>query len=145
MLPQFLLRLGQRGDERWAIHRMDHIEQGDRLLRFVGLQLAHQMEFKAGGFCDQRGPFAFGFLHSVFAKHALSSRNQRPNRVRIVRFGNGDQRDIIALAPGELGRVLHSIVHRIQAGFCFQFRHGGCYRQDHAQRPTPADTLDDER
>ena len=42
--PVFAIALAKRGDQRRPVERMDRIEQGDRFLRLVGLELADQME-----------------------------------------------------------------------------------------------------
>jgi hypothetical protein len=59
---------------------MDAVEQRDRFIRLVGLQLADEVQFDAGMRFAQRGPFAQRFLHPVFAEHALTGGDQRRDR-----------------------------------------------------------------
>ncbi|KAG5719830.1 hypothetical protein E4T56_gene17836, partial [Termitomyces sp. T112] len=46
--PQLLHRAGQSGDEAGPVHRMDGVEQGNRILGLVRLQLPHQMQGDVG-------------------------------------------------------------------------------------------------
>ena len=54
-LAALVHRLGQTRDQRGAVDSVDHIEERDRVLGLVGLQLADQMEFDAGLFLQQVG------------------------------------------------------------------------------------------
>src|SRR5947199_285156 len=81
------------------IHRMNSVEQGDRLFRLVGLQRPDQMQCDALMSRHQPRPFRLGFLHAVFAEHALPGRDHRLNRIGLEGFRHRDQRHRCALAP----------------------------------------------
>jgi hypothetical protein len=51
---------------------MNHIEQGDRFVGFVGLKLPDQMQLHAGVALLQRGPFGRRFLNAVFTEEHLA-------------------------------------------------------------------------
>ena len=65
---------------------MDGVEQRHRLLGLIGLQRANQMQQQPRMRRNQRRPFRFGFLYAIFAKGALSGRNDRRNRVGVEGF-----------------------------------------------------------
>jgi hypothetical protein len=65
---------GDRCDQRRPVDRVDHVEQFDRLRRFVGLELPHQVEADVGIQLPQRRPFGRGFLHPILAEVAVPRR-----------------------------------------------------------------------
>ena len=73
--------LGQRRGEARPVDRMDGIEQRHRLSRLVRLQRADQMQFEIAVAGAQRRPLGLGFLHPVFAEHALAGGNDRLDRI----------------------------------------------------------------
>ena len=97
-------RPGQRGGERRAVERMDRVEQGDRLLRLVRLEPADQMEadVRDGG-ARSAGHLRLRLLHPILAEVALALVDQRLDRLGGLGLGDGDQGDLVRLAPGERG------------------------------------------
>ena len=43
----FLNFRGERLGDLFAVHRLDHVEKEDRVMRFIGLQRADEMQFEA--------------------------------------------------------------------------------------------------
>ena len=82
---------------------MDAVKQGHGIVRLVGLQLAHMMQFDAWMSLDQRRPLGLGFLHPVFPEDALPGLDQRRDAFRRVSLADGDKSDLVHLAPGDPG------------------------------------------
>lgn len=82
---------------RGTIERVDAVEQGHRLIRLVGLELADKVEFDFRAALAQRRPLGGHFLHPVFAEHALAGFDQRQDRGRLVGLADRDQRHFLAL------------------------------------------------
>ncbi|MCY1244993.1 hypothetical protein D9M72_580980 [compost metagenome] len=51
------------------------------------------MQRQVRRFALQQRPLALGFLHAVFAKHALAGRNHRTDRVGVECLGDGNEAD----------------------------------------------------
>ena len=83
-LSGFLDFLRQRLADARPIDRMDRVEQRQRFLRLVGLQRPDQMQREIGMALADRRPFAFGFLHAVFAEGFLAQLRS-PARSRLRR------------------------------------------------------------
>ena len=94
---------------------MDRIEQGDGVVRLVGLEPADQVEPKAGSLRLQRRPFVLRLLHAILAELALSRLDQRPDRLGAVGLRDGDQGHIARRARRPGGRRGRSRSPRLRA------------------------------
>ena len=90
---------------------MDGVEQRHRLLCLVGLQRPDQMQRNSGTGRHQRRPFRLGFLHAIFAEHALPGIDNRRNGRGVERFRHRDQRHRRALAARFLARARDVLLH----------------------------------
>ena len=66
------------------------------------------MELNIGMGFAQRGPLGLGFLHPVLAKNTLPGQDQWRDRFGRMGLADGDQRDLIGPAPGNLRSVRNS-------------------------------------
>lgn len=82
---------------------MNAIEQRNRVFRLVRLELANQMQFDPRMGRAQGGPLFGGFLHPVFAEHALPGGNEGRDPLGRMGLADGHQRDLLHLAPGNPG------------------------------------------
>ena len=80
--PALRHRLGERGDQRRPVDRMDRVEQGDRLLGLVRLELADQVQADVGMALAQRRPLGLRLLHPILAEIALARRRSAPRSPR---------------------------------------------------------------
>jgi hypothetical protein len=87
------------------------IEQRHGLFGLVGLQRSDQMQRNSGTGRHQRRPFRLGFLHAVFAEHALAGIDDRRNGCGVERFRHCDQRHRRALAARFLARTRDVLLH----------------------------------
>ena len=102
---------------------MDHIEQGNRFVRFVGLKLPDQMQLHAGVALLQRWPFGRRFLNAVFTEEHLAFVNQRLNIFGRAGFRHRNQMNVFGRTPGHLGGCRHAFTDCGQrAGGCFWCR-----------------------
>src|SRR5690606_26778864 len=65
---------GQGGRDPVAVHALDDVEQGDGLLRLVGLEGTYQVQLYVRILRAKRGPFRLRLLHAVLAEDALARR-----------------------------------------------------------------------
>jgi hypothetical protein len=116
----FVLRidfLGQRLAQAGPVDRMDGVEQRHSVLCLVGLQRADQVQRNSGMGRNQRRPFRLGFLHAIFAEHALSGIDNRRNRACVERLRHRDQRHRCALAASFLAGAQNLLLHLSKAGW----------------------------
>ena len=102
---------------------VDGVEEGDGLLRLVGLQRANQVQLDAGIALLQRRPFALRLLHAVLAEPAVAGVENRHNALRPEGLGDGDQIDGSRVAAGRVRGRRHARNDAGEAG-CLIFRHG---------------------
>ena len=81
---------------------MDAIEQRDRIIGLVRLQLADQMQLDVRVALAQAGPLVLRFLHAVFAKNALPSGDQRRDACGGVSLADRDQSHVFGAALRDL-------------------------------------------
>ncbi len=93
--PALLLRLlGQSLGQLLPVKGLDHVEDGDRLLRLVRLQGADEAQLDV---VTLFGPAGHGFLHPVLAEHPLAGGQHRLDPLPRLLLGDGDQ--------GHIGRI----------------------------------------
>ncbi len=78
---------------------MDRVEQGHCLICLVRLELTNQMQGNIGMGLAQGRPLFLCFLDPVLAKHALSRRNQREDRLAGMHLGDCNQCGAAGIAP----------------------------------------------
>ena len=83
--------LGERAGDLVAVDGVDGVEQGDGILRLVGLQRADQVQLDSRRFQAQRRPFAHRLLHPVLAEDPLAAGDHRPDRRGVEGLRDGDQ------------------------------------------------------
>ena len=91
---------GERLGDFFAVHRLDHIEKGDGIMRFIGLQGSDEVEFEAGMARLERRPFLQRLLDPVFAENPLSGADHGRNVLRGKGFGDADKSHVLRLASG---------------------------------------------
>src|SRR5690606_16583180 len=116
--PALVHRLGQRGNEARPVERMDRVEQRDSLIRLVRLQLADEVQLDNRKALAQRRPLGLRFLHPVLAEHTLAGLDQRDDRLGGMGLADGDQRDLVALAPRDAAGAGDPLVDRLKQGGC---------------------------
>ena len=84
--------VSQRPGNLFAVHGLNGIEHGNRLLGLVGLQRTDQTQLEIGKILAQCGPFACCFLHPVLAKHPVPKIENRSNAVGFMGLGNRNER-----------------------------------------------------
>ena len=85
---------------------MDRVEQGDRRLRLVGLELADQVQpHVRDDFRADRRPFLLRLLHAILAEHALAGGDQAEDRDGGLGLGDGDQGHLVRLAARQQRRL----------------------------------------
>ena len=72
------------------------------------------MKLDAGRLGAQRGPFALGLLHAVFAEHALAGRNRRAYGIAIEGFGDRHQRHRFGPAAGLAGGLADPVANVVE-------------------------------
>ena len=95
---------------------MDAVKPFDRICRFVGLQLAHQMQGNIWVCVQQFGPLVLRFLNPIFAKDELPLRNKGRNRLWWMRLGNRDQLYRRRLALSNNGGPRDTIANVLKGG-----------------------------
>ena len=90
----------QRCSDPFAIDRLDHVEDGERVAHLVRLQWSDQVQFGVGPALLECRPFRLRLLHPVLAEDALACRQHRPDRLGWEGFRDADERDSRALPAG---------------------------------------------
>ena len=108
---QGLRFLGNRAHQFGPINGMDHVEQGQSVFGFVGLQGANQVQFHLWPVGAQVGVFALTFLHSVFPENHLTGSQGFNHRLLGLGFGNGNQVYRVTGPPGTLSVAIDLLVH----------------------------------
>lgn len=95
--------LGQRAGELVAIDGLDHIEQGHRILGFIGLKRTDQAKLQVvmGGAAFR--PARLGFLDPVLAENTLSRGEHGLDALIGLLLGDRHQGDGVCSAAGLLG------------------------------------------
>ena len=95
---KFLLGLCERPGQLGAINRLNDIKQGDRILTFVRLQRADQMQGDIRIILAQCRPFSFGFLNPVFAKQPVACCQGFSNHGGVKHLADRAERHIFRLS-----------------------------------------------
>src|SRR5262249_16544257 len=93
---------GERAGELWAIDRLDHIEQCDRIAHFVGLQRPDEMKLEITMAVLQFGPFGARLLHAVLAEEELACADRLLDRRREHGLSDGHEPPLRRIAIGGL-------------------------------------------
>ena len=94
---------GERGNEVGPVERVDAIEQRNRVIGLIRLELADKMEADIRRLCDQPRPLRLRVLHPVFAELALAGGDQRRDHFGGVSLGDCDEGHVFGLAPRNPG------------------------------------------
>ncbi len=113
---------------------MDHVEEGDRVARLVGLQRADEVELDLAEALAQGRPLALRLLDVVLAEGPLPGGEDRLDRLGGKGLGHRDEGHILGVAAavpgragdggadvsptadgGSLGRIVHAVPRRIGA------------------------------
>lgn len=114
----FDLRLGKRRNQRVAVDRVNDIEERDRILCLVRLELPDKVKLYVRKIGAQGWPFSLRFLHAVFAEPSVSRFEQRTNRGSVVGFRDGYQFDIIGMSARQFRRTCDICFHAGQPVLC---------------------------
>ena len=92
----------ERLGELQPVKRVDGIEQRQRFADLVGLQRPDKVQLHSGKSGAQIGPFEFGFLDAILAKHTVTGLQYRENALLPVALAHGDKTRL----PGRCDRRL---------------------------------------
>ncbi len=93
---------------------MDDVEQVDRVLRLIGLELADQVQPNARETFLQIRPFRGGLLHAILAEVDVAGFEQRHDRLGGMSLGDSDQGHCFRRAFCQPGGPCHRAAHSQQ-------------------------------
>jgi hypothetical protein len=114
---QLVHRFGKSAGQRSTVQRMDAVEQADRFLRLVRLQLPDEMQLDPAMLLQKRQPLRLRFLNPVLSERALPGCDERRNRFCRIGLGNGDQLDVLGVTARKAGGLADRAAHIVEPFF----------------------------
>src|SRR5215468_12084132 len=98
-MPLFADLLRQSLAETGSIHGVDRVEERYRVLCFVRLQWANEMQFDVRIFRKQWWPLCFRLLYAIFTENTLAGIDHGLDSIRVKGLRHCNQSHLCRIAP----------------------------------------------